>query len=60
MLDLSVIIITKNEEALIGPCLQSVAFADEVVVLDSGSTDATCEIARRMGARVEVRATTGG
>jgi glycosyltransferase involved in cell wall biosynthesis len=54
MLDLSVIIITKNEEALIGPCLQSVAFADEVVVLDSGSTDATCEIARRMGARVEV------
>jgi glycosyltransferase involved in cell wall biosynthesis len=53
---LSVIIITKNEAALIGPCLQSVAFADEVVVLDSGSTDATCDIARSMGARVALSA----
>lgn len=51
---LSVIIITKNEAAHIGDCLDSVAFADEIVVLDSGSTDATCEIARARGARVEV------
>ena len=51
---LSVIIITKNEAAHIGACLDSVAFADEWIVLDSGSTDATCDIARRRGARVEV------
>ena len=51
---LSVIVITKNEEAHIGACLDSVAFADEIVVLDSGSTDATCDIARAHGARIEV------
>ncbi|HET8702604.1 glycosyltransferase family 2 protein [Castellaniella sp.] len=51
---LSVIIITKNEAAHIGECLDSVAFADEIVVLDSGSTDETCSIARARGARVEV------
>lgn len=49
---LSVIIITKDEEAHIGACLESVAFADEVIVVDSGSTDRTCEIAREKGARV--------
>ncbi|HEX7385663.1 MAG TPA: glycosyltransferase family 2 protein [Castellaniella sp.] len=51
---LSVVIITKNEAAHIEACLDSVAFADEIVVLDSGSTDATCELARARGARVEV------
>jgi glycosyltransferase involved in cell wall biosynthesis len=51
---LSVIVITKNEAAHIGDCLDSVAFADEIVVLDSGSTDDTCDIARARGARVEV------
>ena len=35
-------------------CLESVAWADEIVVLDSGSTDATVEIARALGARVQV------
>ncbi|WP_397475686.1 glycosyltransferase family 2 protein [Pusillimonas sp.] len=49
---LSVIIITKNEEAHIGACLDSVAFADEIIVVDSGSEDRTCEIAREKGARV--------
>jgi glycosyltransferase involved in cell wall biosynthesis len=44
---LSVIIITKNEAERIGMALESVRFADEIVVLDSGSTDATLEIARR-------------
>ncbi|CAM5194781.1 Glycosyltransferase involved in cell wall biosynthesis OS=Castellaniella defragrans OX=75697 GN=HNR28_003126 PE=3 SV=1 [Castellaniella defragrans] len=53
---LSVIVITCNEAAHIGACLDSVAFADEIVVLDSGSTDATCAIARAQGARVEVTA----
>lgn len=49
---LSVIIITKNEAHNIGDCLDSVAFADECIVVDSGSTDDTCAIARAKGARV--------
>jgi glycosyltransferase involved in cell wall biosynthesis len=53
---LSVVVITKDEEAAIGRCLDSVRWADEIVVLDSGSTDRTVEIAREHGARVEVSA----
>lgn len=49
---LSVIIITKNEQAHIADCIGSVAFANEIIVLDSGSTDDTCAIARRLGAKV--------
>jgi len=49
---LSVIIITRNEQANIGDCLQSVAFADEVIVLDNASSDSTVQIARSMGAQV--------
>lgn len=52
---LSVIIITKNEAATLGPALDSVAWADERVVVDSESTDETAEIGRRAGARVVVR-----
>ncbi len=44
---LSVIIITKNEAHNIEDCLQSVAFADEIVIVDSGSTDNTVEIVRQ-------------
>lgn len=51
---LSVIIITFNEAANIEACLKSVSFADEVVVLDAGSTDGTAELARAMGALVQV------
>jgi glycosyltransferase involved in cell wall biosynthesis len=51
---LSVIIITFNEAANIEACLKSVAFADEVVVVDSGSTDGTQELARGLGAIVRV------
>lgn len=49
---LSVTLITRNESRHIAACLQSVAFADEWVVLDSGSTDDTREIAASLGARV--------
>jgi glycosyltransferase involved in cell wall biosynthesis len=49
---LSVTIITRNEHAHIAACLRSVAFADEWVVVDSGSTDGTQEIARSLGAKV--------
>lgn len=47
MARLSVITLTLNEERNIGDCLESVAWADERIVLDSGSTDRTLEIARR-------------
>jgi len=49
---LSITIITKNEEKRIAKCLDSVSFADEILVVDSGSTDRTVEIARQYGARV--------
>jgi glycosyltransferase involved in cell wall biosynthesis len=51
---LSVILITKNEASNIEACLRSLAFADEIVVVDSGSTDDTVAIARRMGAVVHI------
>jgi glycosyltransferase involved in cell wall biosynthesis len=50
---LSAIVITKNEAANIGDCLDSLAFCDERIVVDCGSTDATVDIARQRGARVE-------
>jgi glycosyltransferase involved in cell wall biosynthesis len=49
---LSVTVITRNAERSLDACLESVAFADEILVVDSGSTDATLEIAHRRGARV--------
>lgn len=56
MTQLSVIIITYNEAANIEACLESVSFADEVIVLDSGSTDGTPDLARGMGVVVRVTA----
>lgn len=52
MTELSVILITKNEAANIRPCLESVAWADEIIVVDSGSDDGTVEICRELGAKV--------
>ncbi len=49
---LSVTVITKNEEPNIERCLSSVAWADELVVVDSGSTDRTVELAKSLGAKV--------
>jgi len=50
---LSVVILTFNEERNIGRCIESVkALADDLLVVDSSSTDQTVEIAKRMGARV--------
>jgi len=55
-MSVSVLILTLNEEANLPRCLESVAWSDDVVVLDSGSTDGTVEIARAAGARVVCRA----
>lgn len=53
MLRLSLIVIAKNEEASIERCLRSAAvIADEIVLVDSGSTDRTIEIARRFHAKI--------
>jgi glycosyltransferase involved in cell wall biosynthesis len=53
MPQLSAIVITRNEAANIGECLDSLAFCDERIVVDCGSTDSTVDIAREKGARVE-------
>lgn len=56
---LTVTVITRNESANIDAALASVAWADEIVVIDAESTDGTADMARRRGARVEVRAWPG-
>jgi glycosyltransferase involved in cell wall biosynthesis len=45
-------VITRNEEANIGLCLDGLAFCDERIVVDSGSTDRTVAVAQEKGARV--------
>ncbi len=54
---ISAVVITKNEELMIANCLASLRFVDEIIVVDSGSTDNTLEIASREQAKiVEVNA----
>ena len=48
----SVVLVTRNVAGLLGGCIESVAFADEVLIVDSGSDDGTREVAERLGARV--------
>jgi glycosyltransferase involved in cell wall biosynthesis len=45
-------ILTLNEERRIAACIDNAAFADQIIVIDSGSTDRTCEIATEKGAEV--------
>ena len=51
-MNISVVISARNEESKLGRCLASVAWADEVVVIDNSSTDGTARIAREFGAKV--------
>lgn len=53
---ISVVVLTLNEAGNLARCLDSVRWCDDVLVLDSGSTDATVAIARAAGARVLTRA----
>jgi glycosyltransferase involved in cell wall biosynthesis len=55
VVSISTLILTMNEEVNIGACLDSVSWCDDVVVLDSGSTDQTTGLATRRGARVVTR-----
>jgi len=53
---LSAVLMVKNEETMIEDCLESLfGWVDEIVVLDSGSTDRTIELAQKWGAKVHVR-----
>jgi len=51
---ISVVVITKNEQASIGRCLASIRWADEIVVVDSGSTDLTVDLCRATAAKITV------
>jgi len=58
-LPLSAVLIAQNAAAQLPDCLASVAFADEIVLVDSGSRDGTAEIAAGRGARVVAKAWLG-
>mgnify|MGYP002713160636 CR=1 FL=1 len=55
MISISGCIISFNEEDRIAECIESLSFCDEILVLDSNSTDRTREIAASLGARVEIQ-----
>ena len=51
-LNITVVILAKNEADVIEKSIHSASFASDILVVDSGSSDSTCEIAKRFGARV--------
>lgn len=51
-LPVSAVVVTLNEGHLLGPCLESIQFCDEIIVVDIGSTDDSVAVAERHGARV--------
>lgn len=51
-LKITAIVITRNEEEMLGKCLDSLSFCDEIIVVDSNSTDSTVRIAKEKGAHV--------
>ena len=53
---LSAIVITRDNERTIGRCIESLTWAGEIIVVDSGSTDRTVEICRGLGAHVHTTA----
>ena len=54
-MSISVLILALDEELTLPRCLESVSWSDDIIVLDSGSTDRTVEIAKTFGARVVTR-----
>ena len=54
---LTAVILTKNAAATLRPCLESVRWVDEVIVVDGGSTDGTCEMVRAEGAHLVTNTT---
>lgn len=59
MINVTVLILAKNEEKNMKECLETVSFAEEVIVIDDFSTDKTKEIAENMGAKVIQRSMAG-
>ncbi len=55
-MSLTVVVIARNEGRVIARCLESVAWADEIIVLDGASTDDTADIARSLNAKVTISA----
>ena len=51
---ISAIVLTKNDEDNIESCLKGLTWADEIVVIDSSSTDSTVQLAKRFGAKVSI------
>lgn len=59
LMNLSAIVLTKNEEGNIEKCLSSLRFCDEIIVIDDFSDDKTCKIAKSLGAKVFQRSLNG-
>jgi len=59
MADISVVILTKNEEKNIEDCLKGLDFCQEIIIVDDYSTDSTLEIAKRYGAKIYLKRLNG-